>query len=97
MSNRRLKRKLRIVAEGCAIGLIAALAIISGTAVVVRLVIGSSVGHKALISCVFFTGLLIVMAYRFWHLELAPSRSTRVETHGTLTDLSIDDKKKSVQ
>jgi hypothetical protein len=97
MLKRRLKRKLRIGAEGCAIGLVAALAIISGTAVIVRLIIGASIGHRVVFSCVFFTGLLIVMIYRFWHLQFAPHRSSCLETYGTVTELSTDDRKRALK
>jgi uncharacterized membrane protein len=95
LSKRRLKKLLRRACEGIAIGLVASIALISGTAVIVRLIIGAPIGHRMPLGCVFFIGVLIAMIYRLWHIRPEPSRSRRFETYGTVTELSADDKTKS--
>jgi hypothetical protein len=63
--------------------------------VIVRLVIGVPIGHKVPLGCVFFTGILIAMLYRLWHVKPEPSRSRRFETYRTVIELPADDTTKS--
>jgi amino acid permease len=92
LSKRRLKRQLRYAAQGVAIGLIASVALISGTIVIVRWIIGEQVSQKLTFGCAFFTLVLIVMIYRFWHVKRKSGESRRSEADGAVTELSASDK-----
>lgn len=93
LSKRRLKKQLRYAAQGMATGLIASLALISGTIVISRLIVRGRIGYGIPFAFAFFTVVLIVMIYRLWNPRLETGRSRRSVT--SVTELSADDKTKS--
>ena len=93
LSKRRLKKQLWYAARGMALGLTASLALISGTIVIVRMILGKSIGHRVPVGCAFFTIVVIVMLYRLWHVKAKPDQSRRSVT--SVTELSPSDKAKS--
>jgi hypothetical protein len=90
-----LKKQLRYAAQGIAIGLIASLALISGTIAIVQWIVGRPVSYMLLFGCAFFTMILIVMIYRLWHVKRKLGRTRGSVTSTAVTELSTGDKTKS--
>jgi hypothetical protein len=95
LSRRRLKKQLRYAAQGIAIGLIASLALISGTIAIVRWIVGKHISYKLPLGCAFLTMILVVMISRLWHVKRKSGRSRRSVTSAAVTELSAGDKTKS--
>lgn len=92
LSRRRLKKQLGYAAQGIGIGLIASSALISGTIVIVRWIIGKPVNQKLLFACALFTMILVVMIYRLWHVKRKLDRSRRFPARGAVNELSASDR-----
>src|SRR5215469_1376710 len=61
LSKRRFKKYFRYAIQGVGLGLIASLAVIPGTIVIVRLSIGRPIGHRVPLSCVLFTTIFLLI------------------------------------
>jgi hypothetical protein len=95
VSRRRLKKQLWYAAQGIVIGLIASLALILGTIVIVRWIVGKHISYELPFSCALFTMILVVMVYRLWHAKRKSGETRRSVAPAAVTELSADDKTKS--
>ena len=95
VSRRRLKKQLWYAAQGIVIGLIASLALILGTIVIVRWIVGKPISYELPFSCALFTMILVVMVYRLWHAKRKSGETRRSVSSAAVTELSADDKTKS--
>ena len=95
MSRRRLKRQVRIAAQGIGIGVAASLVLILGAIVAVRFVVGGHIGHKAPFGLAFFAVIFVLMVYRFVLMERRPRHHRRFVARSAVTELSKDEKAKS--
>ena len=95
-SKRRLQKQLRYALDGIALGLSAALSLITGTVVGGRWMIGKPLGHRIPAGFIVFTIFLMVALYRTLHIQVEPSRRERASGLNAMTELSTGgDKKKS--
>lgn len=96
MSKRRLKRQMRIAAQGIAIGMAASFVIILGVIIIVRWIVERHISHRAPFGLAFFAAIFVLMVYRFVLAKHAPPKHRRRSVaRSSVVELSEDKKAKS--
>jgi hypothetical protein len=94
LSKRRLRKQFLYAIQGIAIGLNAALVLVLGTVIVIRLISGGNIGRRLPVGFAFVTVVLVVIEFWLNHIDRRP-RSTRSAVYGALTELSEQDRTKT--
>jgi hypothetical protein len=86
------RHQVRYAMHGIGIGLIASVVLILGIVMILRLSLGTQIGHRVSFSFVLFTTIFVLIIYRlrrkYFYVERKTARSTRSATHGAVTELS---------
>jgi uncharacterized membrane protein YobD (UPF0266 family) len=92
LSKRRMKKQLRIAAQGISTGLAASLVIFCGLIIVFRYSTHRHIGHGLSLGFFLFTAILVLLVYRF--MIVTPKSRRRPVTHA-ITELSKGEGKRT--
>jgi hypothetical protein len=86
------RHQVRYAIHGIGIGLTAAVVLITGTIMIIRLSLGKHIGHRVPFGFVLFTTIFVLIVYRlrrkYFYLGHKTARSRRSATQGAVTELS---------